>query len=344
MAASSSIVPGLEKKRYDVFINYRGVDTRSNFVSHLYKALTTKGILTFIDDALLRGKEISPFLLQAIEDSSMGITVFTQKYASSPWCLDELVKMTQCRSTHRQIIIPVFYGVDRSHVKELSGEFGNEFKRLIETVPDTDRVEKWKAALPEAASLSGWVSGTIGSDVKLIDEIVNDVLQKLNLETSGVTQGLIATESSRVLMEELENEEWLSLFASLVIEGLSALFEQLDHALLGMVMAIAGLLICMVELAFKAQKEQVNWERRGLLPWFYSYNPQNKLFGTTVEYFGLVAAIWQCFHSTIGYIYARQNMKNPITMTLTMSLFCICLLISKLVKKYSVVSPRQRDP
>ena len=53
---------------YDVFLSFRGEDTRYNFTSHLYKALCDKGFNTFIDDDnLQRGEEISTELLKAIE-------------------------------------------------------------------------------------------------------------------------------------------------------------------------------------------------------------------------------------------------------------------------------------
>ena len=42
------------EKIHDVFLSFRGEDTRMGFVSHLYAALSTAGILTFIDDKLER--------------------------------------------------------------------------------------------------------------------------------------------------------------------------------------------------------------------------------------------------------------------------------------------------
>ena len=55
--------------KYDVFISFRGEDTRNNFMDHLYNALIVKGINTFRDDEKLeRGKPISLELLKAIEE------------------------------------------------------------------------------------------------------------------------------------------------------------------------------------------------------------------------------------------------------------------------------------
>ncbi|PON33711.1 TIR domain containing protein [Parasponia andersonii] len=56
-------------KKYDVFLNFRGEDTRKHFMGHLKVALYEKRIETFIDDELERGRYISSQLFEAIEDS-----------------------------------------------------------------------------------------------------------------------------------------------------------------------------------------------------------------------------------------------------------------------------------
>jgi len=66
-SSSTSISYGF---KYQVFLSFRGSDTRYGFISNLYKALTDKGIHTFIDDReLQRGDEIKPSLDNAIEKS-----------------------------------------------------------------------------------------------------------------------------------------------------------------------------------------------------------------------------------------------------------------------------------
>ena len=86
--------------RYDAFLSFRGEDTRKSFTAHLYKELCTKGINTFIDDdKLRRGEVISLALLTAIENSMFSIIVLSENYASSSWCLEELVKILECMKT-----------------------------------------------------------------------------------------------------------------------------------------------------------------------------------------------------------------------------------------------------
>ena len=101
------------QRRYDVFLSFRGEDTRNNFTAHLYHALCQKGINTFIDDDKLeRGQVISPALVAAIENSMSSIVVLSENYASSRWCLQELVKIVECIKSKRQRVVPIFYNMD----------------------------------------------------------------------------------------------------------------------------------------------------------------------------------------------------------------------------------------
>ncbi|KAH0714080.1 hypothetical protein KY284_006985 [Solanum tuberosum] len=104
--------------KYNVFLSFRGKDTRKTFTSHLYEGLRNKGIFTFQDDKRLeQGDSISQELLKAIEESQVALIVFSRNYATSRWCLNELVKIMECKEEeNRQTVIPIFYDVDPSHV------------------------------------------------------------------------------------------------------------------------------------------------------------------------------------------------------------------------------------
>ncbi|PNX56165.1 disease resistance protein (TIR-NBS-LRR class), partial [Trifolium pratense] len=78
--------------KYDVFLSFRGEDTRDNFVSHLDKELQRKKIETFIDYRIESGDEVSPALNKAIEESTIYVIILSEHYASSSWCLDELTE------------------------------------------------------------------------------------------------------------------------------------------------------------------------------------------------------------------------------------------------------------
>ena len=140
----------------DVFLSFRGEDTRHNFTDHLYHALKDKGFITFKDDEEIElGYSISPKLSNAIEKSRIAIIILSKNYASSTWCLEELVKIVKCMNGGL-IVLPIFYHVDPSHVRHQNETFAVAFeeheKRFQENL---DQVQIWRDALTVVANLTG---------------------------------------------------------------------------------------------------------------------------------------------------------------------------------------------
>ena len=156
-SSSSSSTPTPQWK-FDVFLNFRGVDTRKGFTDHLYAALQRKGIITFKDEEKLkRGRPISSELLKAIEESRFAIVIFSRNYASSTWCLDELTKIVRCMKEMRMTVYPVFYDVNPSDVRKQIGTFEKTFVEHEECFKENiEKVETWRGALREVADISGW--------------------------------------------------------------------------------------------------------------------------------------------------------------------------------------------
>ncbi|VVA36060.1 PREDICTED: TMV resistance [Prunus dulcis] len=175
-SSSSSSSVTQDPWTYDVFVSFRGKDTRTNFTDHLYKALSDKGIYTFIDRELKVGEKISPALLEAIEESRICLIVFSENYASSRWCLDELVEILRCKSSTNQIVWPIFYKVDPSHVRNQTNSFGDGFADMNCRFKDnTEKVLRWRSALREAASLKGYTCKAGESEATFINHIVEDI-------------------------------------------------------------------------------------------------------------------------------------------------------------------------
>ena len=79
------------------------------------------------DEKLERGECIALDLLRAIEESRFSIVVLSKNYASSTWCLDELVKIIECKKHTELRVSPVFYYVDPFDVWKQTGMFGQTF-------------------------------------------------------------------------------------------------------------------------------------------------------------------------------------------------------------------------
>nr|XP_007160457.1 hypothetical protein PHAVU_002G323800g [Phaseolus vulgaris]XP_007160458.1 hypothetical protein PHAVU_002G323800g [Phaseolus vulgaris]XP_007160459.1 hypothetical protein PHAVU_002G323800g [Phaseolus vulgaris]ESW32451.1 hypothetical protein PHAVU_002G323800g [Phaseolus vulgaris]ESW32452.1 hypothetical protein PHAVU_002G323800g [Phaseolus vulgaris]ESW32453.1 hypothetical protein PHAVU_002G323800g [Phaseolus vulgaris] len=196
-ASSSSLAMSASLTKHDVFLSFRGEDTRDNFISHLHPALQRKNIEAYIDETLPRGEEISSALLSAIEESKIYIVVFSQNYASSTWCLNELTKILDCKKRYGRDVIPVFYKVDPSTIRKQEQRYKEAFEKHEQQFKhDMDKVQGWKDALTEAAGLSGWDSKVTRSEHTLVEGIVGDILRKLNRYSTSYDQGIIGIEKN----------------------------------------------------------------------------------------------------------------------------------------------------
>ncbi|KAH9726997.1 ADP-ribosyl cyclase/cyclic ADP-ribose hydrolase [Citrus sinensis] len=183
---------------YDVFLSFRGEDTRENFTSHLYAALCGKKIKTFIDEDLNRGDEISPALMKAIEGSKISVIIFSKDYASSKWCPNELVKILKCKNLNGQTVIPMYYHVSPSDVRKQTGTFGEGFVKLEQQFKEkAETVRKWRDVMIKTSYLSGHESTKIRPEAKLVQVIVNDILKKLECKSisSDSSKGLVGLNS-----------------------------------------------------------------------------------------------------------------------------------------------------
>ncbi|CAL5417656.1 unnamed protein product [Camellia sinensis] len=256
---------------YDVFLSFRGEDTRKNFTDHLYEALVQAGIHTFRDDdELPRGREISSELLKSIEGSKISIVVFSRNYASSRWCLDELVKIIECKKTIGQLVLPVFYDVDPSHVRHQTGYFGEAFGRHEKHFADEmEKVEVRRAALSEVANLSGWDLQNVANGFE-IDSRVEHINLMLSIGSDdvrmigiyglgGIGKTTIAKAVYNLIFRKFEGSCYLSNVREFAgqFNGLVQLQEQLLIELLG----IKNLKIGSVDRGMNLIKERLYSKR-----------------------------------------------------------------------------------
>ncbi|WMV07927.1 hypothetical protein MTR67_001312 [Solanum verrucosum] len=96
--------------------------------------------------------------MKAIEESQVAVIDFSKNYATSRWCLNELVKIMECKEKENgQTVIPIFYDVDPSDVRKQSGSFTEAFCRheleYMDDVEGMQKVKGWRTALTTAADL-----------------------------------------------------------------------------------------------------------------------------------------------------------------------------------------------
>ncbi|CAG7883716.1 protein SUPPRESSOR OF npr1-1, CONSTITUTIVE 1 [Brassica rapa] len=195
-------------RRYDVFPSFSGEDVRKSFLSHLLKELDRKSIITFIDHGIKRSRPIGPELLSAIRESRISDIVFSKSYASSSWCLNELVEIHKCYMEVDQTVIPIFYGVDPSDVRKQTGEFGKAFGETSKGTTE-DEKQRWMRALAEVANMAGEDLQNWCNEANLIDKIADNVSNKL-ITPSNYFGDFVGVEAHLEAMNQLlciESEE-----------------------------------------------------------------------------------------------------------------------------------------
>ncbi|RDX68598.1 TMV resistance protein N, partial [Mucuna pruriens] len=188
----NSMGSGNEGWSNHVFLSFRGEDTRRGFTDHLFASLERRGIKTFRDDHdLERGKVISVELIKGIEESMFALIILSPNYASSTWCLDELQKIVECKKE----VFPIFYGVTPSDVRHQRGSFAMAFREHEDKFrEDGNKVKRWRRALTEVATYSGWDSKD-QHEAALIETIVEHIQKKIIPRLPCCTDNLVGIDS-----------------------------------------------------------------------------------------------------------------------------------------------------
>ncbi|XP_056159743.1 disease resistance protein RPV1-like [Syzygium oleosum] len=183
-SSSSTSVIG---NNYYVFLSFRGLDTRNGFVDHLYHKLVDVGLpfhpnFVFRDDEKLPfGEDIATNLISAIEQSKVSIPVISENYATSEWCLRELIHIMKCQKKGQKVLT-VFYKVKPSEVREVrtsDGAFGKAFRSSMHLFKD-DVKEEGPEALREAAASRIFESDKFasGHEGELVKELVRVIMDE----------------------------------------------------------------------------------------------------------------------------------------------------------------------
>nr|AAU04758.1 MRGH10 [Cucumis melo] len=115
MAAGSSSHPS--QMAFDAFLSFNRDEEDDGyryFIKGLYETLSEWGIKLFMDDGkkMFTDDEVnlSDNIVKAIEGSITSIVVLSKGYATSKWCLRELVKIIVQKDKTKHQVLPLFYG------------------------------------------------------------------------------------------------------------------------------------------------------------------------------------------------------------------------------------------
>ncbi|XP_065632142.1 uncharacterized protein LOC112008489 isoform X2 [Quercus suber] len=122
-------------------------------------------------------------LLEAIENSRISIVVFSKNYAFSTWCLNELVKILEWRKKG-QIMLPIFYKVDPSEVRNQKGKFGEAFEKHEQNF-NMNEVQRWRVALEEAGNTRGLHYKKEYHQYPFIQEIFEEISSFVDIKKSN---------------------------------------------------------------------------------------------------------------------------------------------------------------
>ncbi|KAK2379126.1 disease resistance protein RPS6 [Trifolium repens] len=281
-----------QPKMYDVFLSFRGEDSRAKFISHLHSSLQNAGIHTFRDDdEIERGDQISTSLLQAIGQSTISIVVLSTNYANSRWCMVELEKIMEIGRTKGLVVVPVFYEVDPSEVRHQKGEFGEKFDDLLSKISvDEYTKSNWRRDLIDIGGIAGFVlidSRNESADIKNIVERVTRLLDRTELFVAEHPVGVKSRVQAATKLLNIENSKDVLLLGIWGMGGTERSLVTVDnrnklrmHDLL----RDMGRHIIYEESPFDPEKRSRLWRREEVFDILSKYKGTEAVKGLTLEF------------------------------------------------------------
>ncbi|KAL6342811.1 hypothetical protein AAG906_016646 [Vitis piasezkii] len=124
----------------------------------------------------------------------------------------------KCRKEMKQTVVPIFYHVDPSHVRNQTGRFGEAFSNYKEDTEEMkEKVRSWRSALSEATNISG-EHVKDGYESEHIKKIVNNIFMRLNCRMFDVGANLVGMDSHvneiirRLCVDQLDDVRIIGIF------------------------------------------------------------------------------------------------------------------------------------
>ncbi|XP_072956618.1 probable 2' cyclic ADP-D-ribose synthase BdTIR [Typha angustifolia] len=165
-------------RKYDVFINHRGVDTKRTVAGLLYDRLVQMGLRPFLDNRTMEpGDNMCQSISGAIHDCKVGIAIFSPRYCDSDFCLQELSMLVEARKK----LIPIFCDVKPSELlllEDLVHSHANHYP-----LASPEEMERFKRALREAKYTVGLTfdsqNGNFSDLVSKVSRIVEKSMKEV---------------------------------------------------------------------------------------------------------------------------------------------------------------------
>ncbi|XP_039174119.1 TMV resistance protein N-like isoform X1 [Eucalyptus grandis] len=167
-------------------------DFEAGTSSDAAKVLRDAGVRVFRDeDELHVGEVIAGNLLCAINNSMLYIPIFSQTYASSKWCLRELVHIVDnvSKSEGKKCILPIFLDVEPEDVKLKTPQYRDAL--LEHAIKFPDEVKAWRKTLAKVDEIKGWNVKKDQSQASIVKLVIERVLEKLKTKQKSVTEYLV---------------------------------------------------------------------------------------------------------------------------------------------------------
>ncbi|KAF8086733.1 hypothetical protein N665_0613s0002 [Sinapis alba] len=154
MMKTSAVSDSRLRLKWDIFLSFQR-DRSYSFTNCLYEALIKAQVRVWKGDVERKDQELGPSLVEAMEDSVAFVVVLSADYAKSHWCLEELAKLCDLRSSLGRPILPIFYEVDPCHFRRQSPfeeDIEDHSKRFGE-----EEIQRWRGAMNIVGHISGFV-------------------------------------------------------------------------------------------------------------------------------------------------------------------------------------------
>ncbi|GLJ27322.1 hypothetical protein SUGI_0536180 [Cryptomeria japonica] len=135
------------------------------------------GLRVFLDSEELElGDSLPTELQEAIKSASLHIAIFSQNYAQSRWCLDELSFMFRTGTR----IVPIFYYTEVADVRYAKGVYAEAFQLYLNKGRySSEKLKEWKDTLFNVSHNIGYIVNSKEKEDMLLKSITYCVVKEI---------------------------------------------------------------------------------------------------------------------------------------------------------------------